>query len=130
MAESQPCRSGSRLTPVEARKLALLVRVLAACVVGSGFALLAGIAALLLPAGATLRAVAWGLFLELAVSAAVLGGLFPCPACRGRLATGKGGRLLPARCPHCGVRLGTDAAQRRGRGAATHPPEAGRGAEE
>lgn len=50
------------------------------------------------------RAVAVAVFIELAVSAAVLGAFAPCPVCRARIGT-EPGRLLPSRCGNCGAQF-------------------------
>jgi hypothetical protein len=55
-------------------------------------------------AGHLSRAIAAGVFVECAASAAVLGAFAPCPVCKARLGS-EPGRLLPSRCPKCKVLL-------------------------
>lgn len=95
------------LSPAQARRFRILRGTLVGCLAGSGVFAVAGVALLFVPGtSALLRALAWGIFFELAASAAVLGGFARCPACRGRVGT-EPGRLLPRRCASCGVALET-----------------------
>jgi hypothetical protein len=88
-------------TPAQLRKYRRLRAVLLICIVGA-FASLVLTAWLFFRSGysPTTRAVAAAVFIELAVSAAVLGAFAPCPVCRGRIGT-EPGRLLPSRCAKC-----------------------------
>lgn len=90
-------------TPVQMRKYRRLRVVLLTCILGA-FASLVPTAWLFLRSGSSqsARAVAAAVFIELAVSAAVLGAFAPCPVCRGRIGS-EPGRLLPSRCPRCGA---------------------------
>ena len=100
MTETAP-----RLTPLQARKFAILKFVLVGSLVGSAVAFVAGMVLLFVPHVSTaLRSLTWGIFIEMAVSGAVLGGMARCPACQGRFG-GQSRGLLPARCPRCGVVL-------------------------
>jgi hypothetical protein len=93
------------LTPRQARRFAVVKALLVGSLAGSAVAFLAGVGLLFLPGASTaLRATAWAIFIEMAVSGAVLGALARCPACGGRLG-GQSRGLLPARCPRCGVVL-------------------------
>jgi hypothetical protein len=79
--------------------------VLIGSLAGSALAFLAGVGLLFVPGASTaLRATTWGIFIEMAVSSAVLGAFARCPACRSRLG-GQSRGLLPARCPGCGAAL-------------------------
>jgi hypothetical protein len=93
------------LTPLQARKFAFLKFVLVGSLIGSAVAFVAGVALFFLPHASTaLRSLTWGIFIEMAVSGAVLGGLARCPACQARLGS-RSGKLLPAKCASCGVAL-------------------------
>lgn len=92
------------LTPLQARKFAILKFVLVGSLVGSAIAFVAGVALFFVPVSTALRSLTWGIFIEMAVSGAVLGGLARCPACGARLGP-RSGKLLPAKCSHCGVEL-------------------------
>lgn len=93
------------LTRAQARKFAVVRGVLQVSVVGSFLFLVAGIVLLTRHGSpAWIRAVVWGIFIELAGSAAVLGAFARCPACTARLGS-EPGRLLPSNCSSCGVRL-------------------------
>jgi len=83
------------------RKYRRLRGVLLTCILGA-FASLVPMAWLFFRSGSsqTAQAVAVAVFIELAVSAAVLGAFAPCPVCRGRIGT-EPGRLLPSRCGTC-----------------------------
>jgi hypothetical protein len=97
--------SSSDPTPVQMRKYRRLRMVLLICVLGA-FASLVPTIWLFVRSGssATARAVASAVFIELAVSAAVIGAFAPCPVCRAKLGTDPG-RLLPSRCSTCGARF-------------------------
>jgi hypothetical protein len=88
-------------TPTQMRKYRRLRGVLLTCILGA-FASLVPTAWLFVRSGSspTARAVAAAVFIELAVSAAVLGAFAPCPVCRATLGT-EPGRLLPSRCAKC-----------------------------
>lgn len=88
-------------TPAQMRKYRRLRGVLLTCILGA-FASLVPMAWLFFRSGSsqTAQAVAVAVFIELAVSAAVLGAFAPCPVCRGRIGT-EPGRLLPSRCGTC-----------------------------
>jgi hypothetical protein len=92
-------------TPAQLRRYRILRTVLLICILGA-FVSLVPTAWLFVRSGSspTARAVAAGLFIELAVSAAVIGAFSSCPVCRARLGT-EPGRLLPARCGTCGARF-------------------------
>lgn len=92
------------LTPEQARKLAITRGVLLGSFAGAGATFALGVALFFVHSSPAVRAVTWGIFIEMAVSAAVLGAFARCPACRARLG-GETGRLLPARCGRCGVDL-------------------------
>jgi len=87
------------------RKYRRLRGVLLTCILGA-FASLVPTAWLFFRSGSsqTARAVAVAVFIELAVSAAVLGAFAPCPVCRARIGS-EPGRLLPSRCAKCGTRF-------------------------
>ncbi len=103
--QPSPSAAPVRLSEAQERRFRVLRAVLVVCLVGSAVALPAAIAVLVWKgASGALRAVVWGVFIELAGSAAVLGGFARCPACRGRTGSDPG-RLLPARCRSCGVTL-------------------------
>ena len=87
------------------RKYHRLRGVLLTCVVGA-FVSLVPTAWLFFQSGSspTARAVAVVVFIELAVSAAVMGAFAPCPVCRARIGT-EPGRLLPSRCGTCGAQF-------------------------
>jgi hypothetical protein len=86
-------------------KYRVLRAILLLCILGA-FASLVPTIWLFVRSGSspTARAVASAVFIELAVSAAVLGAFAPCPVCRAKLGT-ESGRLLPARCRACGARF-------------------------
>ena len=88
-------------TPAQMRNYRRLRAILLTCIVGA-FVSLGPTAWLFFRSGSspTARAVAAAVFIELAVSAAVLGAFAPCPVCRGRIGT-EPGRLLPSRCAKC-----------------------------
>ena len=90
-------------TPPQIRKYRLLRGVLLTCIVGA-FVSLVPTAWLFVRSGSSprARAVAAAVFIELSVSAAVVGAFAPCPVCRARLGT-EPGRLLPSRCASCGA---------------------------
>jgi hypothetical protein len=93
------------LTPEQRRKLRIWKRVVQICMAGAGLALVVEAALLLWPGasrGAKL-AVA-GLFVELAISAAVVGALGRCPACNSSFEAPPG-ELVPGRCRACGAEL-------------------------
>lgn len=92
------------LTPEQARKLAITRGVLIGSFAGAMIAFAVGVILLFVHASPAARGLTWAIFIEMAVSAAVLGAFARCPACRGRLG-GATGRLLPAHCPGCGVSL-------------------------
>jgi hypothetical protein len=92
-------------TPAQIRKYRRLRGVLLACILGA-FVSLVPTAWLFFrsESSPTARAIAVALFIELAVSAAVIGAFAPCPACRARLGT-EPGRLLPSRCASGGAQF-------------------------
>ncbi len=87
------------------RKYRRLRAVLLTCILGA-FVSLVPTAWLFFRSGSspTARAVAVAVFIELAVSAAVLGAFAPCPVCRARIGT-EPGRVLPSRCGTCGAQF-------------------------
>jgi hypothetical protein len=87
------------------RKYRLLRGVLLICVLGA-FVSLVPTAWLFIRSGSspTARAVAVAVFIELAVSAAVVGAFARCPVCLARIGT-EPGRLLPSRCATCGAQF-------------------------
>ena len=98
MASSNP-------TPAQRRQYRRLRAVLLSCIFGA-FVSLVPTAWLFLRSGSSpmARAVAAAVFIELAVSAAVLGAFARCPVCRAKFGTTPG-RLLPSRCHACGTRF-------------------------
>ena len=91
------------LTEAQHKKLRLWRRMIIGCLVGAGVALAAEIALLAWPgASRTLRLTVGGIFLELSISAAVLGAVGRCPACNAGFDASPQ-RL--ERCRHCGVGL-------------------------
>lgn len=104
----------SRLTPAQAAKFGRLRLILVICILGAAASLLATVALFLVPsAGHLSRAIAAGIFVECAASAAVLGAFAPCPVCRARLGS-EPGRLLPASCPKCKVLLRAESGEPEG----------------
>lgn len=93
------------LTGPQKRKLRLWRRMIIGCLAGAGGALAAELALLAWPgASRGLRLTAGGIFLELSISAAVLGAMGRCPACNAGFDASPQ-RLLPERCRQCGVTL-------------------------
>lgn len=93
------------MTPVEAKKLALWRRVVTGCLWGAG-AMIVVEAALLLWPGVSrgIKLAGLAIFVELALSAAVLGAFGRCPACKTSFEAPPG-ELLPERCRQCGAVL-------------------------
>jgi hypothetical protein len=92
-------------TPAQIRKYRRLRGVLLTCIVGA-FVSLVATAWLFFRSGSnpTGRAIAVAVFIELAVSAAVIGAFAPCPVCRARIGS-EPGRLLPSLCGTCGAQF-------------------------
>jgi hypothetical protein len=89
------------LTEAQRRKLGLWRRLLIGCMVGAGIVLLA------MPGvGRGLRMTVGGIFVELAISSAVLGAVGRCPACNSGFDASPE-RLSPERCPACRALLVT-----------------------
>jgi hypothetical protein len=95
------------LTERERRKLGLWRRLLIGCLVGAGIALAVEIVLLAVPGvGRGLRMTVGGIFVELAISSAVLGAVGRCPACNSGFDASPQ-RLFPERCRQCGALLVT-----------------------
>ena len=93
------------LTLPQERKLRLWRRMIIGCLAGAGVALVLEIALLAWPgASRTLHLTVGGIFLELSISAAVLGAVGRCPACNAGFDASPQ-RLLPERCRQCGAGL-------------------------
>jgi hypothetical protein len=95
------------LTDAQRRKLALWRRLLIGCLAGAGIALAAEIVLLAMPGvGRGLRMTVGGIFVELAISSAVLGAVGRCPACNSGFDASPQ-RLFPERCRQCRALLVT-----------------------
>jgi hypothetical protein len=95
------------LTEAQRRKLGLWRRLLIGCMVGAGIALAVEIVLLAMPrVGRGLRMTFGGIFVELAISSAVLGAVGRCPACNSGFDASPE-RLSPERCPACRALLVT-----------------------
>ena len=93
------------LTEAQQRKLRLWRRMIIGCLAGAGVALAAEIVLLAWPgASRGLRLTVGGIFLELSISAAVLGAVGRCPACNAGFDASPQ-RLRPERCRQCGAGL-------------------------
>ena len=104
MEEAAP-ESAPELTPAQQRKLRLWRRLMVGCLAGAGVALFVSVVLLAWPGVSRgLRLTAGGIFVELAISAAVLGAMGRCPACNTGFDASPQ-RLLPDRCRQCGARL-------------------------
>ena len=96
----------SELTTAQARKLETWRRLVTACLWAAAAALVVEAFLLVWPGvGRTARLVGAGIFVELAISAAVLGAVGKCPAC-GAGFEAPPGKLLPDRCGRCGAPFG------------------------
>ena len=97
--------SPAALTPAQECRFAIVRAVLLGSILGSALTFAVGFALFFFPGvSPTMRAVTWGIFIEMAVSSAVLGAFAKCPACGARLG-GQPGKLLPDRCRACGAIL-------------------------
>ena len=95
------------LTEREQRKLGLWRRLLIGCLVGAGIALVLEVVLLAMPGvGRGLRLTVGGIFVELAISSAVLGAVGRCPACNSGFDASPQ-RLFPERCRQCRALLVT-----------------------
>jgi hypothetical protein len=95
------------LTEAQHRKFRLWRLLLIGCLVGAGIALAVEIVLLALPGVRRgLRMTVGGIFVELAISSAVLGAVGRCPACNSGFDASRE-RLFPERCPACRALLVT-----------------------
>ena len=93
------------LTAAQRRKLRLWRRMIVGCLVAAGVALFTEVVLLAWPGVSRgLRLTVGGIFMELAISAAVLGALGRCPACNAGFDASPQ-RVLPESCRQCGVLL-------------------------
>jgi hypothetical protein len=93
------------LTPAQAKKLDRWRRMVLGFLWGAGVMIVVEAALLLWPGvGRGVRLAGVGIFVELALSAAVLGAFGRCPACNSGFEAPPG-ELLPERCSKCGVVL-------------------------
>jgi hypothetical protein len=98
---------GVDLSPAQERKLTRWRRLVMGCLWGAAAALAAEGVLLVWPGvGRTAKLVGAAVFVELAISTAVLGALGRCPACNFSFEAPPG-RLLPERCGRCGAVLET-----------------------
>jgi hypothetical protein len=96
----------SELTAAQQRRLETWRRLVTACLWASAVALVVEAVLLVWPgASRTARLLGAGIFVELVISAAVLGAVGKCPAC-GTGFEAPPGKLVPERCGRCGVPLG------------------------
>lgn len=95
----------SELTVAQQRKLETWRRLVTACLWAAAVALVVEAVLLVWPGTSrTARLLGAGVFVELAISAAVLGALGKCPAC-GTGFEAPPGKLVPERCGRCGAPL-------------------------
>jgi hypothetical protein len=94
------------LSPAQQRKLDTWRRLVMICLWSAAGMLVVEAVLLVWPGvGRTAKLVGAGIFVELALSAAVLGAVGRCPACRTGFEAPPG-KLLPERCGRCGAVLG------------------------
>ena len=104
MTETAP---GPDLTPAQERKLTRWRWLVMGCLWAAVGVLVVEGALLLWPGvSRTAKLVGIAVFVELAISTAVLGALGRCPACNSSFEAPPG-KLLPERCRQCGVVLET-----------------------
>ena len=93
--------SAPELTPAQQKKLRLWRRMIVGCLAAAGVALLTEVVLLAWPGVSRgVRLTVGGIFVELAISTAVLGAVGRCPACNAGFDASPE-RLLPDRCRQC-----------------------------
>lgn len=100
---------GPDLTPAQAKKLALWRRMVTGCLWAAGAMIVVEGVLLLWPGvGRGVKLAGVAIFVEFALSAAVLGAFGRCPACNASFEAPPG-KLLPKHCSQCGAILDTRA---------------------
>jgi hypothetical protein len=98
---------GPALTPAHERKLTRWRRLVMGCLwAAAGVLVVEGVLLVWPGVGRTAKLLGAAVFVELAISTAVLGALGRCPACNSSFEAPPG-KLLPERCRQCGVVLET-----------------------
>ena len=96
---------GTDLTPSQAKKLTRWRRMVQGCLWGAGAMIVIEAALLIWPGvGRGAKLTGFAIFVEFALSAAVLGAFGRCPVCNSSFEAPPG-ELLPERCRQCGAVL-------------------------